>query len=72
MFLYLVTFLLQLIRPKVELITIVTTIALKQYLVTFKLQLLCSAKLNCNHNWNYMKKCHKLYSVTLLQLLFSN
>ena len=61
MSLYLVTFFLQLTRPRVESITIVMTTAAKQHLITFKLQLLCTEKLNCNYNLNYMKKCNKLY-----------
>ena len=59
MFLYLITFFLQLIRPKVESITILMKSAPKQYLITFKLQLLFTKKLNCNYNLNNMRKCNR-------------
>ena len=68
MSLYLVTIFLQF---RVESITIVMTIAPKQYLITFKLQLLGTEKLSCNYNVNCMRKCNKLYSITLLKLFCS-
>ena len=65
LFLYLVTFCLQLIKHRVESITIAMAIAPKQNLAAFKLQLLSTKKLKSNR----MRKYNTLYSFILTHII---